>query len=47
MIKPIKYKSINVVDLKNRLVIPLSNTQKTKVVNILNKMTNLIKIKHS
>jgi hypothetical protein len=47
MIKPTKYKSISVVELKNRPVLTLTNTEKTRVFSILNKFTNLIKVKHS
>lgn len=46
MIKPSKYKSISVRDLKNRTVVQLTNTEKTKVLSVLNKLTYLIKQKH-
>lgn len=47
MIKPTKYKSISVRDLKNRTVTPISTEEKNKVMMVLNKLTQLIKQKHS
>lgn len=47
MIKPSKYKSVSVRDLKNRTVTPISNEEKNKVITVLNKLTYLIKQKHS
>ena len=47
MIKPTKYKSIATSVLKNRTVTLLNETQKTKVLNTLEKLTELIKLKHS
>lgn len=47
MIKPSKYKSISTVDLKNRPLVQLTSVEKTKANTILQKLTNLIKLKHS
>jgi len=47
MITPSKYKSISTTDLKNKVVIPLTETEKVKVNTILQKLTNLIKLKHT
>lgn len=47
MIKPTKYKSISTSQLKLRQVDQLNNTQKTKVFTILQKLSDLIKLKHS
>ena len=47
MIKPTKYKSVTTSVLKNRTVTLLNQTQKTKVLNTLEKLTELIKLKHS
>jgi hypothetical protein len=47
MIKPTKYKSVTTSALKNRPVSLLTQTQKTKVLNTLEKLTELIKLKHS
>ena len=47
MIKPTKYKSVTTSVLKNRPVTLLNQTQKTKVLNTLEKLTELIKLKHS
>ena len=47
MIKPTKYKSISVEDLVVRQVNPISQTEKTKVQTTLQKLTELIKLKHT
>jgi hypothetical protein len=47
MITPSKYKSISTVDLKNRQLVQLTNTEKAKANTILQKLTNLIKLKHT
>ena len=47
MIKPSKYKSVTTTQLKNRVVIALTETEKTKANTILQKLTNLIKLKHT
>jgi hypothetical protein len=47
MIKPTKYKSISTSQLKLRQVSPLNDTKKTKVFTILQKLSELIKLKHS
>ena len=47
MIKPTKYKSISTTQLKLRQVDSLNITQKTKVVTILQKLSDLIKLKHT
>ena len=47
MITPEKYKSISTTTLKNKVVIPLTDTEKIKVNVILQKLTNLIKLKHT
>jgi hypothetical protein len=47
MIKPTKYKSVTTTLLKNRPVALLNETQKTKVITTLEKLTELIKLKHS
>lgn len=47
MIKPTKYKSVTTSALKNRPLTLLNETQKTKVLNTLEKLTELIKLKHS
>lgn len=47
MITPEKYKSISTTTLKNKVVIPLTETEKLKVNTILQRLTTLIKLKHS
>jgi hypothetical protein len=47
MIKPTKYKSVTTTLLKNRPLTLLNETQKTKVITTLEKLTELIKLKHS
>jgi hypothetical protein len=47
MNKPEKYKSISISDLKLRRTISLTNTEKTKSNLILQKLTDLIKLRHS
>ncbi len=47
MIKPSKYKSITTTELKNRTLLPLTVVEKTKVNTILQKLTDLIKLKHT
>ncbi len=47
MNKPEKYKSIAVSDIKLRKTISLTNTEKTQAVSILQRLTELIKLKHS
>jgi hypothetical protein len=47
MIKPTKYKSISTTQLKLRRIDALTNTEKTKVNTILQKLSDLIKLKHS
>lgn len=47
MIKPTKYKSISTVDLKARQIVPITNVQKAKVVSILQKLSDFIKLKHT
>jgi hypothetical protein len=47
MVTPSKYKSISITDLKAKPVIALTTTEKTKVNVILQKLTNLIKLKHT
>ena len=47
MITPSKYKSISTTDLKAKVVTPLTTTDKTKANTILQKLTNLIKLKHT
>lgn len=47
MVTPSKYKSISTTDLKAKVVTPITNADKTKVNVILQKLTNLIKLKHT
>lgn len=47
MTEPSKYKSISTTDLKSKQVIVLNTTEKAKVGTILQKLTNLIKLKHT
>ncbi len=47
MVTPSKYKSISTTDLKSKPVGALTTTEKTKVNVILQKLTNLIKLKHT
>ena len=47
MNKPTKYKSIAVSEIKSRQAVPVSNSQKIQAFAIIQKLTNLIKLKHS
>ncbi len=47
MIKPTIYKSVPVAQVNLRRIDPVSATEKTKVISILQKLTNLIKLKHT
>lgn len=47
MNKPEKYKSIPVSDIKLRKVVLLTPSEKTQALTILQKLTELIKIKHT
>ena len=47
MITPSKYKSISATDLKNKTIIALTISEKNKVNVILQRLTTLIKLKHS
>ncbi len=47
MIKPTIYKSVSVSQVNLRRIDAVSETEKTKVVTILQKLTNLIKLKHT
>lgn len=47
MTKPTKYKSISTTELKNKTVTPLTELQKTKANLILQKLVDLIKVKHT
>lgn len=47
MTEPSKYKSISTTDLKVKHVIALNTTEKLKTNTILNKLMQLIKLKHS
>jgi len=47
MVTPSKYKSISTTDLKAKPVVSLTVTEKAKVNTILQKLTNLIKLKHT
>ncbi len=47
MIKPTKYKSITTTDLKGKTVLPLVESQKVQANAILQKLVDLIKIKHT
>jgi hypothetical protein len=47
MTEPSKYKSITTTELKNRPLVPVTVVEKTKVNTILQKLTDLIKLKHT
>jgi hypothetical protein len=47
MVIPSKYKSISTTDLKSKPIIALTASEKTKVNVILQRLTTLIKLKHS
>jgi len=47
MIKPTIYKSVSVSQINSRRIDAVSEAEKTKVVSILQKLTNLIKLKHT
>lgn len=47
MIKPTVYKSISSADAKARTGVALDDTTKTNAFNILTRLTELIKAKHS
>jgi hypothetical protein len=47
MIKPTIYKSVSVSEVNSRRIDAVSQSEKTKVISILQKLTNLIKLKHS
>jgi len=47
MIKPTKYKSISINQLKLRQGSPINQEKKQQVSTILNKLMDLIKTKHS
>lgn len=47
MIKPTIYKSVPVTQLNSRRIDSITPTEKTKVIVILQKLTNLIKLKHT
>jgi hypothetical protein len=47
MNKPTKYKSINILNVIQRPVVPLNNVEKSKVLNVLNNLFQFIKEKHS
>ncbi len=47
MTKPTIYKSVSVSQVNLRRIDAVSETEKTKVVTILQKLTNLIKLKHT
>jgi len=47
MVIPSKYKSISTTDLKSKPIIALTESEKTKVNVILQRLTTLIKLKHS
>lgn len=47
MTEPSKYKSISTADLKAKPVIELNTTEKLKANTILNKLMQLIKLKHT
>jgi len=47
MIKPTIYKAVSVSQINSRRIDPVSASEKTKVISILQKLTNLIKQKHS
>lgn len=47
MIKPSKYKSITTKELKAKTVTPLPEAQKAQANKILDKLVELIKIKHA
>jgi len=47
MIKPTKYKSVSVSSLKLRQASPITEEKKQQTFNVLTKLMNLIKLKHS
>lgn len=47
MIKPTIYKSVPVAELNSRRIDPITSTEKAKVIVILQKLSNLIKTKHT
>ena len=47
MIQPSKYKSISTKELKARTVTPLPEAQKVQAATILQKLMELIKVKHT
>jgi hypothetical protein len=47
MIKPTKYKSISISQLELRPIVSISTTHKEKVLSTLQKLTDLIKLKHA
>jgi hypothetical protein len=47
MVTPSKYKSISITDLKTRPTTNLVDADKVKVNTILNKLMQLIKLKHT
>ena len=47
MIKPTIYKSVSVSQLNTRRIDSVSAAEKAKVMIILQKLTNLIKLKHT
>ena len=47
MTEPSKYKSVATKELKTRPTSPLTTTEKTQVNIVLNKLIELIKVKHA
>ena len=47
MIKPTIYKSVSVSEINSRRIDSVSVAEKAKVMLILQKLTNLIKLKHT
>lgn len=47
MIKPTEYKSISTTDIKARTGAPIDASTQTSAFNILSKLTELIRAKHS
>lgn len=47
MIKPTKYKSITTSEVKLRQASPINQIKKQQAFNILSKLMELIKLKHS
>lgn len=47
MRKPTKYKSISTTDLKSKTVTALPENQKVQANTILQKLVDLIKVKHT